>query len=110
MFADQTIAAPYIRRRSRSFIDYGGVVRRDSTSSGARSGESVMNLLKRTGSFAIVLAGAVAMIAAGCINSDARARKAAATKAIAAPMQSQQPEKPIKMRYYGGPKSPMYPG
>ena len=69
-----------------------------------------MNLPKRIGSFAIVLAGAVAMIAAGCINSDARARKAAATKESTAPIQTQQPEKPIKMRYYGGPKSPMYPG
>jgi hypothetical protein len=69
-----------------------------------------MNSPKRIGSFAIVLAGAVAMIAAGCISSDARARKAAATKASTLPIQRQQPEKPIKMRYYGGPKSPMYPG
>jgi len=69
-----------------------------------------MNSPNRIGSFAIVLAGAVAMIAAGCISSDARARKATAAKASPAPIQSQQPEKPIKMRYYGGPKSPMYPG
>jgi hypothetical protein len=69
-----------------------------------------MNLRKRIGSFAIVLAGAFAMIAAGCISSDARVRKAAVTKESTAPIQSQQPEKPIKMRYYGGPKSPMYPG
>ena len=69
-----------------------------------------MNLSKRIGSFAIVLAGAFTMIAAGCINSDARARKAAVSKASAAPIQNQQPEKPIKLRYYGGPKSPMYPG
>jgi len=69
-----------------------------------------MNLPQRVGSFAIVLAGAFAMIAAGCVNSDARARKAAVTKASTAPIQSQQPEKPIKLRYYGGPKSPMYPG
>jgi hypothetical protein len=68
------------------------------------------NLSKRISLFAIVLAGAFAMIAAGSINSDARARKAAVTKAGAAPIQSQQPEKPVKMRYYGGPKSPMYPG
>jgi hypothetical protein len=65
---------------------------------------------KTIGSFAIVLAGAFAMITAGCISSDARARKAAVTKASASPIPSQQPEKPIKMRYYGGPKSPMYPG
>jgi PBP1b-binding outer membrane lipoprotein LpoB len=69
-----------------------------------------MNLPKRTGSFAIALAGAFAMIAAGCVNSDARARKAAVTKAGTAPIQNQQPERPIKMRYYGGAKSPMYPG
>jgi hypothetical protein len=68
-----------------------------------------MNSAKKMGSFAIVLAGAFAMIAAGCISSDARARKAAATKASTAPIQTQQHEKPIKMRYYGGPKSPMYP-
>jgi hypothetical protein len=68
------------------------------------------NLSKRISSFAIVLAGAFAMIAAGSINSDARARKAAATKANTPPVQAQQPEKPVKMRYYGGPKSPMYPG
>ena len=69
-----------------------------------------MNSAKRIGSFAIVLAGAFATIAAGCISSDARARKASATKASTSPIQSQQPEKPIKLRYYGGPKSPMYPG
>jgi hypothetical protein len=69
-----------------------------------------MNLPKRIGSFAIVVAGVIAMIVAGCINSDARARKAAVAKVSAAPIQSQQSEKPIKLRYYGGPKSPMYPG
>jgi hypothetical protein len=69
-----------------------------------------MNLPKRIASFAMVVAGALAMIAAGCINSDARARKAAVAKVSTAPIQSQQPEKPIKLRYYGGPKSPMYPG
>jgi hypothetical protein len=69
-----------------------------------------MNSPERIRSFAIVLAGVFAMIATGCISSDARARKAAAAKASTAPIQSQQPEKPIKMRYYGGPKSPMYPG
>jgi hypothetical protein len=69
-----------------------------------------MKLSKRIGSFAIVLVGVLTMIAAGCINSDARARKAAVAKGGIAPIQSQQPEKPIKLRYYGGPKSPMYPG
>jgi hypothetical protein len=72
--------------------------------------KATMNSPKSIGSFAIVLAGAVAMIVAGCFSSDARARKAAPAKASTAPVQSQQPEKPIKMRYYGGPKSPMYPG
>jgi hypothetical protein len=69
-----------------------------------------MNSPRRIGSFTIVLAGAFAIVAAGCIGSDARARKAAVTKANSSPIQSHQPEKPIKMRYYGGPKSPMYPG
>ena len=54
---------------------------------------------------AIWLASAIAVIAAGCSNSDAGARKATPMKASAAPH-----EKPIKLRYYGGPKSPMYPG
>jgi hypothetical protein len=69
-----------------------------------------MNLPSRIGLLATVLAGAFATVAAGCINSDARARKAAGTKASTTPIQSQQPEKPIKLRYYRGPKSPMYPG
>ena len=51
------------------------------------------------------LASAIAVVAAGCSDSEAGARKAAVVKANAAP-----PEKPIKLRYYGGPKSPMYPG
>lgn len=49
-------------------------------------------------------ASAIAVIAAGCSGSEAGARKAAVVKASAAPQ-----EKPIKLRYYGGPKSPMYP-
>jgi hypothetical protein len=52
----------------------------------------------------ISLAGAIALITAGCTNSDAGARKAALMKASAA-----QQEKPIKLRYYGGPKYPRYP-
>jgi hypothetical protein len=52
----------------------------------------------------ICLASAIAVIVAGCGNSDAGARKAALMKANAAPQ-----EKPIKLRYYGGPKSPTYP-
>jgi len=41
---------------------------------------------------------------AGCTNSDAGARKAALMNASTA-----QQQKPIKLRYYGGPKYPMYP-
>jgi hypothetical protein len=46
----------------------------------------------------------IALLAAGCTNSDAGVRKAA-LKASTTPQQ-----KPIKLRYYGGPKYPMYPG
>jgi len=52
------------------------------------------------------LASVIAMIAAGCTTSDAGARKAALMKASAAPPPQ---EKPIKLRYYGGPKYPRYP-
>jgi hypothetical protein len=50
------------------------------------------------------LAISIAVIPAGCTTSDAGARKAALMKASAAPQ-----EKPIKLRYYGGPKYPRYP-
>ena len=53
------------------------------------------------------LATAIAVIAAGCTSSDAGARKAALMKASAANAQPQ--EKPVKLRYYGGPKYPRYP-
>jgi hypothetical protein len=52
----------------------------------------------------IWLAGAVVLIMAGCTNSDTGTRKAALMKASSA-----QEQKPIKLRYYGGPKYPMYP-
>jgi hypothetical protein len=52
----------------------------------------------------ISLAIAIALIAAGCANSDVGARKAALMEASTG-----QQEKPIKLRYYGGPKYPMYP-
>jgi hypothetical protein len=61
-------------------------------------------LEKRLSRPMIWLASAIAVIAAGCTNSDAGARKAALMKASAV-----QPEKPVKLRYYGGPKSPRYP-
>jgi hypothetical protein len=51
----------------------------------------------------IWLAGAIALNMAGCTNSDAGARKAALMNASSAH------QKPIKLRYYGGPKYPMYP-
>ena len=53
------------------------------------------------------LVGAVAVLVAGCISGSADARKAAQWKSST---QSQPEEKPVKLRYYGGPKSPMYPG
>jgi hypothetical protein len=52
---------------------------------------------------AVWLASAIAVIAA-CSNSDAGQPKAAQMKATTIPQ-----EKPIKLRYYGGPKYPMYP-
>jgi hypothetical protein len=52
----------------------------------------------------IWLAGAIVLIMAGCTNSDAGTRKAALMKASMT-----QQQKPIKLRYYGGPKYPMYP-
>jgi hypothetical protein len=67
-----------------------------------------MNSSRMIVSLASVLAVAVAVMAAGCTNSDAYTRKAAPVKAGAT--QNQRQEKPVKMRYYGGPKSPMYPG
>jgi len=53
----------------------------------------------------ILLAGLIALIAATYANSEAGARNAALKKAS-----TTQQEKLIKLRYYGGPKSPMYPG
>jgi hypothetical protein len=52
----------------------------------------------------ICLTGAVALIAAGSTHSDAAVRKVAPMKAS-----TTQQEKPITLRYYGGPKYPMYP-
>ena len=50
------------------------------------------------------LTTAIAVIVAGCTSSDPGARKAALMKASAPPH-----EKPIELRYYGGPKYPRYP-
>lgn len=52
----------------------------------------------------ISLASAIAVIVFGCSNSHAGTHKSALTKDSAASQ-----EKPIKLRYYGGPKYPMYP-
>jgi hypothetical protein len=53
------------------------------------------------------LAVAIAFIIAGCASSDAGGRKATVVKARAT---QQQQQKPVKLRYYGGPKYPMYRG
>jgi hypothetical protein len=52
----------------------------------------------------IWLTSTIAVVAAGCTTGDASARKAALMKASTAPQ-----EKPVKLRYYGGPKYPRYP-
>jgi hypothetical protein len=62
---------------------------------------------KRRSGLIVWLATAISMIAAGCSTSDAGVRKAALMKASAASAAPQ--EKPVKLRYYGGPKYPRYP-
>jgi hypothetical protein len=52
----------------------------------------------------IALAGAIALIVAGCASGEAAGRKKVLTAASSA-----QQEKPVKLRYYGGPKYPRYP-
>jgi hypothetical protein len=52
----------------------------------------------------ISVASAIVSIAANCAKGDAGARNAVLTKAS-----TMQQQKPIKLRYYGGPKYPMYP-
>jgi hypothetical protein len=59
---------------------------------------------KRLSQPAIALAGAIVLITAGCTNGEAAGRKKAVTAASSA-----QQEKPVKLRYYGGPKYPRYP-
>jgi hypothetical protein len=51
---------------------------------------------------------AMALILVSFPSNDAGAHKTTRAKAVAT--QQQKPEKPVKLRYYGGPKSPMYPG
>jgi hypothetical protein len=77
-----------------------------------------MKLPETTRLMILTLVGVIAVIWAGCAASDARARKPAATQVSAPPaqqvsapaVQQDQAQKPVKLRYYGGPKSPMYPG
>jgi hypothetical protein len=69
----------------------------------------------------VSLVGASVLVAAACMNSNADPRRTAPTKTSStkidagargmAPMATStlQQQKPIKLRYYGGPKSPMYP-
>jgi len=52
----------------------------------------------------ISLVATVGLVAAGSKNSDASERKAALAKAGA-----MEQQRPIKLRYYGGPKYPRYP-
>jgi len=52
---------------------------------------------------------AIAMIIASCASNDAGTRKAAVTKTVATDTTAARQQKPVKLRYYGGPKSPMYP-
>jgi hypothetical protein len=57
---------------------------------------------------------AIGMIISSCASNDARMRKSAAMKTAATSTAVtdttvMQQEKTVKLRYYGGPKSPMYP-
>jgi len=66
----------------------------------------MMPRIKRPPSRPVIigLLSAVALVGAACASSTAGARKEATVK-TGAPQQ----QKPVKLRYYGGPKSPMYP-
>jgi hypothetical protein len=59
---------------------------------------------------AVLLASAIALIIAAGTGGEAKQRMAikknAYAQAAPAPLQQQ---KPVKLLYYGGPKSPMYP-
>lgn len=60
------------------------------------------------GTLTIGLTVAVMMIAVGSTSGYAYAHRAKAKLVVAAAPQYVH-EQPVKMRYYGGPKSPMYP-
>jgi hypothetical protein len=68
-----------------------------------------MNVTKAVRVPILILMGAIALVEASCADS-AAARKALAVKANTPRPQEEQAQKPVKLRYYGGPKSPMYPG
>ncbi len=59
------------------------------------------------GSAIMGLVAVVALVVAGCSSSEAGYRHKGARQGI---VEVQPPPKPVKMRYFGGPKSPMYPG
>jgi hypothetical protein len=68
--------------------------------------------------WSVSLVGASVLIATMCTNSNAGARKTAPTKASSTKVgagahgmaaSTIQEQKPIQLRYHGGPKSPMYP-
>jgi hypothetical protein len=62
---------------------------------------------KTIGSAIMGLVAGVALIVAGCASSEAGYKHKGARQGIA---EVQPPSKPVKMRYFGGPKSTMYPG
>jgi len=62
---------------------------------------------KPRGWFAIWLAGAIAVVLIVWPHSNAAAREVAPAKTKT---DATQKQKPAKLRYYGGPKYPMYPG
>jgi hypothetical protein len=66
--------------------------------------EGIVTSLKMI-SPAVVILAAIALVATCGTGSEAHARKAVKQSAVQAPA-----PQPVKMRYYGGPKSPMYPG
>jgi hypothetical protein len=57
---------------------------------------------------AIALASAIVFVAAGSTGIGARMRSKAA-KVSTVQQHTIEQQKPIKLRYYGGPKYPMYP-
>ncbi len=67
-----------------------------------------MKFERPVGRSVVWLAGAMALMAAATTVSEARKREVRAAKACA-PAAPVQQQKPIRLRYYGGPKSPMYP-